>query len=88
MRRLTFIVLILAAIYAGYWFIGVGAMEKSAADQFNDLEKSGWQVDYTDLSTAGFPSRFDTTVNDLTLTTPGWGDTVVAAVHSGADTYV
>jgi hypothetical protein len=70
MRRLTFIVLILAAIYAGYWFIGAGAMEKSAADQFNDLEKSGWQVDYTDLSTAGFPSRFDTTVNDLTLTTP------------------
>lgn len=70
MRRLTFIVLILAAIYGGYWFIGAGAMEKSAADQFNDLEKSGWQVDYTDLSTAGFPSRFDTTVNDLTLTTP------------------
>jgi len=67
MRILTFIVLALAAVYSGYWYFGASATERAATQQFVDLETAGWDVTYTDLSTAGFPSRFDTTIKDLTL---------------------
>lgn len=70
MRRLIVIILILAIGYGGYWFIGARAVENGAVDGLNDLQSAGWQVDYSDLSTRGFPSRFDTTITDLRLTSP------------------
>ena len=76
MRKLTFLVVILAALYGGYWFFGSRAIENSARQGLVDLQADGWDVRYSDLSTAGFPSRFDTTVTDLSLRSPdgltGW----------------
>ncbi len=68
MRRLTFLVLILAGIYSGYWFVGAQAVERAAAHGIATLRDQGWQVSYDDLNTRGFPSRFDTTVTDVKLT--------------------
>ncbi len=70
MRRLTIIVFILAALYSGYWFVGASAVERGAVAQLDDLEESGWTVTYDDVSTAGFPSRFDTTATNLDLVSP------------------
>lgn len=67
MRKLTFLVLILAAIYAGYWFAGARAIQDNANKALDDLRQAGWDVDYSNLETVGFPSRFDTTVTDLLL---------------------
>ena len=70
MRALFFVVAILAALYGGYWFVGSSQLESRAEAALADLRARDWQVDYADLATAGFPSRFDTTVTDLSLASP------------------
>lgn len=73
MRIMIIIVAALALLYGGYWFVGSRAVESGARDAITTLRQEGWQVDYTDLTTRGFPSRFDTTVTDLDLRDPGTG---------------
>ncbi|MDO7556425.1 MAG: DUF2125 domain-containing protein [Loktanella sp.] len=75
MRKLTFIVAILAALYAGYWFIGSSAVEKGVTGQIAKMNEAGWDITYSDLGTKGFPSRFDTSATDLSVTTPEAGFT-------------
>ncbi len=70
MRALFFVVAALAALYAGYWFVGSSQVETRAEAALAQLEARGWEVDYSDLSTNGFPSRFDTTLTDLRLVSP------------------
>ena len=70
MRRLTLILLFLAAIYSGYWVIGAQATERAAATQISQLQDAGWTVSYDALDTVGYPSRFDTNVKALRVTTP------------------
>ena len=76
MRKLTFLVVILAALYGSYWVVGSRAIENGARQGLADLQADGWDVRYSDLATIGFPSRFDTTVTDLSLRSPdgltGW----------------
>lgn len=78
MRKLTYLVLALAAIYAGYWFIGASAVEKGMKSQIAKMNEAGWDISFSDLSTEGFPSRFDTSATDLSLTTPNAGLTWTA----------
>lgn len=73
MRFLTIFVAVLAALYSGYWFIGARAVENGAQTALADLAAGGWIVEVEDLSTRGFPSRFDTTVTDILLASPGDG---------------
>ena len=70
MRRLTLIVIILAGIYSAYWVIGASATERAASAQLGKLNTAGWNVEYSNLSTVGFPSRFDTSLTDLHLESP------------------
>ena len=70
MRRLTFVVLTLAALYSGYWLIGANTVESSAQNAITDLRDDGWDIAYSRLNTSGFPNRFDTTITDLALSTP------------------
>ncbi|WP_411891489.1 DUF2125 domain-containing protein [Yoonia sp. SDW83-1] len=68
MRKLTFLVLILGALYSGYWFYGARSVEQGALQAIEQAQQDGWGVSYSALQTVGFPSRFDTSVTDLTLT--------------------
>lgn len=70
MRRLTFLILIIAAVYSGYWFVGANTVRNGAQSAIEDARQSGWDIAYGDLQTIGFPSRFDTTANDLVVTPP------------------
>lgn len=70
MKRLTYIVVILALIYSGYWFVGARAVESGATDQLTQMSANGWDVGYESLETRGFPSRFDTTVKDFSVGSP------------------
>lgn len=67
MKRLTYIVVILAVIYSGYWFMGARAVENGAKSQLAQLADDGWSISYDALDTRGFPSRFDTTVEELKI---------------------
>lgn len=76
MRRLTIIVLTVAALYSGYWFVGASAVEDGANVAIAKMRADGWTLQHSSLNTAGFPNRFDTTVTDISLATPdgavGW----------------
>ncbi|MEH7828385.1 DUF2125 domain-containing protein [Gemmobacter denitrificans] len=65
MRGLIWVVMILAALYGGYWFVGARAAESGAERALVEAAARGIVVDHQGLSVAGFPSRFD-----LTLTQP------------------
>lgn len=73
MRILLYVTLGAAAVYGGYWFVGSTAVESGATQWFEDRRAEGWVADYSDLSTVGFPSRFDTTITDLTIADPDTG---------------
>lgn len=84
MRKLTILVLAVAAIYAGYWFVGASAAERAAKAAVSNMQAQGWSIEASDISTAGFPSRFDTTITDLTALSPdqriGWTAPYVQAL--------
>lgn len=70
MRKLTYLVLLLAAIYSGYWFIGAAAVSKGIDTQIAAMQADGWSIETRDLTTKGYPSRFDTSASDLVVATP------------------
>ncbi|MFQ6554010.1 DUF2125 domain-containing protein [Aestuariibius insulae] len=69
MRKLVFLVIAVAALYAGYWFVGAAAIRSAATDwlEREAATPGGLEPAYEDLSVRGFPSRFDTTVNGLEI---------------------
>lgn len=73
MRILIYITFAAAAIYGGYWFVGSSAVESASEQWFDDRRNEGWVADYDELETIGFPSRFDTTITDLTMADPDTG---------------
>lgn len=70
MRSLLFAMAILVTLLSGAWFLVASQIESRAEAALADLEARGWQVAYADLSTTGFPLRFDTTVTRLQLALP------------------
>lgn len=74
MKRLLIVILIAAAAWSGYWFIGSHGLKSAYETWFEARRDDGWQAEYADLSVRGFPNRFDTTFTDLAIADPttGW----------------
>jgi len=73
MRFLTILVITVSLLYSGYWFVGSRAVQNGTETALNDLRADGWIVEVGDVNTRGFPSRFDTTVSEVFLASPGDG---------------
>ncbi|MEM7471996.1 MAG: DUF2125 domain-containing protein [Pseudomonadota bacterium] len=73
MRKLLALILVAAAGWSAYWFIGAQGHETAVATWLEDRRSEGWQVEYSNHKVAGFPNRFDTTFTDLRLTDPETG---------------
>jgi len=73
MRKLLVITIVLASLWGGYWFVGSSATERGLASWIDARQQDGWMAEYTDLSTHGFPNRFDTTITGLELADPNTG---------------
>lgn len=73
MRALLWIVLIAAAAWSGYWFVGSAALDGAARAWFDARRSEGWQADYADLSVRGFPNRFDLSLTEPALADPETG---------------
>ena len=73
MRYLMIFVVVLAGLYGGYWFIGRHLVENGFEGFIASMVADGWDIRYSDLSTQGFPSRFDTTITDFSVTHPSNG---------------
>ena len=72
MRRLIWLVLALMALYSGYWFVGARAVERGAQNVL-DLARADGRVDAAGMTLAGFPSRFDLTLDAPRLQTADGG---------------
>jgi hypothetical protein len=73
MRILIVLATVLAGLYGGYWFVGRSAVSNGAESLVTELRARGWDIGYSDMTTVGFPSRFDTTVTDLAVREPEMG---------------
>lgn len=73
MRALLAVIVIAAAGWAGYWWIGASAAKSGFASWFDARRAEGWAADTSDITVSGFPNRFDTTFSDITLADPATG---------------
>ena len=72
MRALLVVVLVAAALWGGYWFVGSRAVEQSVQGWFAAQDgDAGLEASEAGVTVAGFPNRFD-----LTVTEPRIMDTV------------
>jgi hypothetical protein len=62
MRWLTAVVLIVSALWGGYWFVGARALDGAARDWLAAQTSAGRSLTYDTLEVQGFPNRFDLTV--------------------------
>lgn len=74
MKRLLIVVLVMAAAWAGYWFLASSQIKGELTNWFQQQREQGWVAEYSDLTVTGFPNRVDTTFTNLTLADPetGW----------------
>ena len=73
MRILLAAILVAALGWSAYWWVGARAVDREIVTWLDQRHQSGWVANYSDLETAGFPNRFDTTLTDLELVDPTTG---------------
>lgn len=73
MRKLLFLILLCSGLWSGYWFVGSGAIRQGIEDGFADANAQGLVAEKSALTVAGFPNRFDVTVEGLRLMDPATG---------------
>lgn len=78
MRKLLFLILLGAGLWSGYWFVGSEAIRQGIEDGFADAAAQGLVAEKTALTVAGFPNRFDVTVEGLRLMDPATGTALEA----------
>lgn len=59
--------------WSAYWFLGASTKERALAAWLADREAEGWVVNVGDVTTRGFPNRFDTTLAPVELADPETG---------------
>ncbi|MCY4292263.1 MAG: DUF2125 domain-containing protein [Roseovarius sp.] len=70
MRILLGAILILVAVWSGYWHVSSAAITNGFAAWFGARQNEGWLAEYSEIETRGFPNRFDTTISDVTIADP------------------
>ena len=73
MRKLIVLILVLATAWGGYWFVGSSAVQSGMTNWISAQQGNGLNIEYSTLNTRGFPSRFDTTIQDIRITDPRTG---------------
>lgn len=73
MRKLLFLIVTAAALWSGYWYVGSNAVRDGVNGFFADAEAQGLVAENAGVTVAGFPNRFDLTVDGLKLADPASG---------------
>jgi len=73
MRALLVVVVVLGALWSGYWFVGSTAKHAVIETWLSERKADGWTVDYSDFRVVGFPNRFDSRFHNLVLHDPNSG---------------
>lgn len=73
MRILLVAVCLLSMAWSGYWLFGARNVENGTRNWLDQRAEAGWVSNYSDVTTRGFPNRFDTTISDPELADPATG---------------
>lgn len=73
MRTLLGVIVLAAALWAGYWFVGSRGIAAGFANWLDARRDAGWVAEAETLEVQGFPNRFDTVFTDLILADPASG---------------
>ena len=73
MRKLLFLLIAAAALWSGYWFVGSTAVREGVVTWFADASRQGLTAENTGVTVAGFPNRFDLTIDGPKLSDPASG---------------
>jgi len=67
MRGLLILVLLAAAGWSGYWWVGSTAQENALNGWLQQQRDAGWIAEVEDLTVRGYPNRFDSIMTGLHL---------------------
>ena len=73
MKRLLVLILLLAALWSGYWYVAQRGARTGFEAWFAARRAEGWQADYAALEIRGYPNRVDTTFENPVLADPETG---------------
>jgi hypothetical protein len=73
MIRLGKLFAVLLLIWVGYWFLSAYGLRQSVSGWFDAQRTLGWQADFADISTTGFPTHHRTLLSRPALADPATG---------------
>lgn len=73
MRKLLVLLLLGTGLWWGYWFAGSSAVRQGVEQAFAEAAAQGMTAERTAITVAGFPNRFDLTVEGIRYADPGAG---------------
>ncbi|NOD93261.1 DUF2125 domain-containing protein [Ruegeria sp. HKCCD4884] len=73
MRRLLRVFIFIAVLWSAYWFIAGYGLRNAITGWFDQQQELGWQADFSDAATAGYPTHHTTRLNNPALADPVTG---------------
>lgn len=73
MRRLIRVFIFIAIAWSAYWFIAGYGLRNAITGWFDAQQARGWQADFSDVETAGYPAHHVTRLNNPALADPATG---------------
>lgn len=73
MRRLLKLVIVLAVLWSGYWYVASVGLRGGIEGWFAEQRARGWQADYAGLEISGYPLRHMTRIDAPALADPNSG---------------
>jgi hypothetical protein len=67
MRKLLTLLIVLTVLWSGYWFVGSFAVRNAVDDWFAAQAEGPLTAEKSDLTVAGYPNRFDLTLEGLNI---------------------
>ena len=75
MRWLIGLIVLAALAWSAYWYIGATALERALTDSIDAARAEGIEVETDSLNVTGFPNRFDSMIDGLSVHFPQSGVT-------------
>ena len=75
MRWLLGLIIVAALAWSGYWVVGANALKRALTDGIVAARSEGVEVETGSLNVTGYPNRFDTMIEGLTVQMPQSGIT-------------
>ncbi|WP_171181321.1 DUF2125 domain-containing protein [Ruegeria sp. HKCCA4633] len=73
MRRLLRVFIFIAALWSIYWFIAGFGLRNAITGWFDQQQELGWQAEFSEVETAGYPTHHMTRLNNPALADPVTG---------------